>query len=115
MTAEKISLTEEALRALKWGHFPALRKVIEHKEIPLKYYGTTRALDNIFDKFQRLQEVALLVVEYESDIKKMAKDVGRDEICSELMQLQNDLNNVSCFFNSIGCMVKALYSSLCMK
>ena len=115
MRAEKISLTEEALRALKWGHFPALRKVIEHKEIPSKYYGTTRALDNIFDKFQRLQEIALLVVEYESDIKKMAKDVGREEICAELMQLQNDLNNVSSFFNSIGYKVQELCSFLCME
>ncbi len=114
MKAEKISLTEETLRALKWGHFPALRKVIEHKEIPSKYYGTARASDNIFDRFQRLQEVALLVVEYESDIKKKAKAVGRDAICSDLMQLQSDLNNVSSFFSSISYKVKELYSSLCM-
>jgi hypothetical protein len=115
MKAEKISLTDEALQALKWGHFPALRKVIEHKEIPSKYYGTTRASDNIFYRFQRLQEIALLVVEYEGDIKKMAKDVGRDEICSDLMRLQSDLNNVSGFFDSISCKVRELYSSLCMK
>ena len=114
MRAEKISLTEEALRALKWGHFPALRKVIEHKEIPSKYYGTTRASDNIFDRFQRLQEIALLVVEYESDIRKMAKGVGLDEMCSDLMQLQSDFNNESSFFSSISYKVKELYSSLCM-
>jgi hypothetical protein len=115
MKSEKISLTEEALRALKWGHFPALRKVIEHKEIPSKYYGTARASDNIFYRFQRLQEIALLVVEYEGDIKKMAKDVGRDEIYSDLMHLQSDLNNVSCFFDSISYKVQELCSSLCMK
>jgi len=115
MRAGKISLTEEALQALKWGHFPALRKVIEHKEIPSKYYETTRASDNIFDRFQRLQEIALLVVEYEADIRKMAKGVGLDEMYSDLMQLQSDLNNMSCFFNSIGYKVQELYSSLCMK
>ena len=115
MRTQKITLTEEASRALKWGHFPALRKVIEHKEIPTKYYGSTRSSDNIFHRFQRLQEIALLVVEYESDIRKMAKDVGRDDIYSDLMHLQSDLNNVSCFFDSIGYKVEELCSSLYKK
>jgi hypothetical protein len=33
----QMSLTEEGYRERKWGHFPALRKVLESKSVPAKY------------------------------------------------------------------------------
>ena len=93
-----MSLTAEAYRVRKWGHFPALRKALEDKEVPSNYYGLTSASDNMFDAMRRLIEIAVLTDEYENDIKATTVSVGRDEMYRDLHNLEMAFENATGFF-----------------
>ena len=92
-----MSLTEEGARERKWGHFPALRKVLENKSLPAKYSGPSADSDNIFDAMERLIEIAVLTVEYGSDIQEAATSVGRNEMRVDLKRLEKSLEEASYF------------------
>jgi hypothetical protein len=92
-----MSLTEEGYRERKWGHFPALRKVLESKSVPAKYYGPLSDSDNLFDAMERLIEIAVLTVEYGSDIQEAAISVGRNEMRVDLKRLEKSLEEASYF------------------
>ena len=91
-------LTQEAYRERKWGHFPALRKALEDKQVPGSYYGITSASDNMFDAMGRLMQIAVLTDEYESDIKATALSVGREDMYRDLRNLERALEDASRFF-----------------
>jgi len=105
-------LTEEARRERKWGPFPALRKALEDKEIPGNYYGITSAHDNMFEAMGRLINIAVLVEEYESDIKETATLVGREEMSRDLHELEDALKGASYFFRSAAGRVQNLHRNL---
>ena len=107
-----MSLTEAGYRERKWGSFPALRKALEDKKVPDNYYGITSASDNMFDAMDRLIEIAVLVDEYQSDIKEMAVSIGCEEICSDLEILGQALKRQCYFFEEKERVVKTLYNKL---
>ena len=107
-----MSLTPEAYRERKWGSFPALRQALENKEIPSNYYGLTSADDNMFDRMDRLMEIAVLVVEYKRDIKETAQSVGREEMYTDLRRLEENIEQASHFFKRTIEEVRTLYTTL---
>ena len=102
-------LTAEAYRERKWGEFPTLRKALEDKEIPSKYYGLTSASDDMFDHMIRLSHIAVLASESENDIKQVAALVGRGEMYQDLHKLACDLDHFSRFFKETSDRVRSLY------
>jgi len=92
-----MSLTEEGYRERMWRHFPALRKVLENQSLPAKYYGTSPDSDNLFDAMERLIEIAVLTVEYGSDVQEAATAVGRNEMRVDLKRLEKSLEEASYF------------------
>jgi hypothetical protein len=92
-----MSLTEESYRERKWGAYPALRKVLEDKQVPYYYYGPTSAHDNMFDYFGRLIEIVVLVEEYQVDIRKKLGSVECEELYQDLRRLEDSLEKVSHF------------------
>jgi len=93
-----MSLTNEGLLQRKWGPYPSLGKALSDKRIPDHHFGLTTIHDNKFDAIVRLMEIAILVDEFESDIKKIAKSVGREKILGDMMRLEEDLKSASYFF-----------------
>ena len=91
-------LTEEASRERKWGQYPALRKALEDKRIPDRYYGPTSASDNMFAELHRLVEIALLTREYESIITATAHAIGPEAMSRDLDRLHHELNGALSFF-----------------
>jgi len=83
-------LSEKALRERKWGSLPALRKVLENKELPPEFHGISSVSDNIFEELSRLVEVVSLSREHHDDLVIVARtDAGsREAICSDLLNLR---------------------------
>ena len=52
-----MSLTHEGYEDRKWKSSPILRKFLQEKSIPGKYYGITTSDDNYFDYIGRLDLV----------------------------------------------------------
>ncbi len=105
-------LTEKASRERKWGRFPALRKALEDKRIPVSYYGPTSVSDNMFDALHRLIEIAILAREHESVIRETAQVVGPEEMYRDLERLRGELEATSSFFKQQAEDVRALCSKL---
>ena len=98
-----MSLTKEAYDNRKWGSYPSLRKALSDKRISnYDYIGITSAHDNIFDATNRLIEIAILVDEYESDIKKIAKVEGRKTVWKDLERLEESLKYASYRFEKFS-------------
>ncbi len=107
-----MSLTPEAYRERKWGRYPALRKALEDKEIPSRYYGFTSVSDNMFDATLRLMEIAVLAIEYGSAIREMVPLVGREKMYSDLRALEKSLKSASQSFAEDSDKVRRLYETL---
>ncbi len=107
-----MSLTAEAYRERKWAHFPALRKVLEDKQVPPNYYGLTSVSDNMFDAMIRLMEIAVLADEYENDIKATVVSVGREDMYRDLRNLEKALEDASCLFKRFSDKVRMLQTAL---
>ncbi|GAG45593.1 unnamed protein product, partial [marine sediment metagenome] len=80
-------LTLEAELERKWGRYPALRKALEDKRVPDRYYGLTSASDNMFDQIQRLLEIGIAVREYGEAIKDLSLSGDREEIGRDLNRI----------------------------
>lgn len=108
-------LSEKALRERKWGSFPALRKVLENKDLPPEYHGTSSVSDNIFEEISRLAEIVSLSHEHHDDLVIVAKtDVGsREAICRELLNLRDRFLRASSFFDQQISVVDKLCEELC--
>ena len=91
-------LTEEASRERKWGQYPALRKALEDKRIPDRYYGPTSASDNMFAELHRLVEIAILVREHERDVTATAHAGGPEAMSLDLDRLHHELKGAYSFF-----------------
>ena len=107
-----MSLTAEAYRERKWGPFPALRKALEDKQVPSRYYGFTSASDNMFDAMSRLIEIAVLTSEYENEVKGIVVSTGREEMYRDLRNLEEALEQASHFFKTTRDKVRMLYATL---
>jgi hypothetical protein len=101
-------LTEETSRERKWGQYPTLRKALEDKRIPDRYYGPTSVSDNMFAELHRLVEIAILAREYESIIKATAHAIGPEAVSRDLDRLYHELNGASSFFREQAEYVEAL-------
>ena len=64
-------LTEDAERMR--GQFPTLRRVLEPKRVPDRYYGPTSVSDNVFSQIERLLTMAILVHENRNEILQTLK------------------------------------------
>jgi DNA repair ATPase RecN len=104
-------LTEWAYRERKWGPFPILRRALEDKKIPSKYYGLTSADDNLMDSLNRLVEISILTRKYEEAIKELSQLSARAEIYSGLERFQNWLDSALIYFREQAEYVERL----CMK
>ena len=86
-----MSLRPNAVQERKWGKFPALRKILEGKELPHRYYGNSSISDNVFEKINRLIEISFLVQENESEVLKRQED---KKLIQDLSQLENELRSM---------------------
>jgi hypothetical protein len=93
-----MSLTMEAYTERKWGPFPALRKVLEHKQLPAKYFPTSVS-DNLLDSLGRLTEIALLASEFRDELMEATKDDFYRAILEDLEHLGSALEWAKRFFN----------------
>ncbi len=96
-----MSLTEEADRERMWGFIPGLRQVLEHKEIPPRYYGCTSTDDNMFDAIDRLMRITVFLVNHKDDIRERMQSLdleGREAMFRDLRTLERHLEDASHFF-----------------
>ena len=105
-------LSEEAYRERMWGRFPALRKALEGRRVPDRYYGFTSVSDNIFDALRRLVEIAILAREYESVVRGTVQSVGPEAMHRDLDRLRGELETASSEFREQAEKVRALCSRL---
>lgn len=87
---EIMSLTAKGEAERMWGEFPALRVILETKNVPYHYYGPSTASDNMFDSLRRIAEMSILIKENKTSIIESLK--CGDE--SYQRQLINDLSHV---------------------
>ena len=95
-------LTQDAMREREWGSYPVLRQAIENKELPWTYYGSSSISDNIFDSLPRQAKIALLIKEYEGQIREIATDKGCDGMAEDLDRLAAELEGTSRFFREMA-------------
>ena len=107
-----MSLTREAYQERKWGQFPTLRKILEAKEIPAHYFGVSSASDNMFDAMGRLLEIAVLVREFEDQVKETARSLGPSQMCDDLRTLEQGLKKAQSFFEKSIHQVRMLSESI---
>lgn len=103
-----MSLTREAEQDRMWEPFPALRKVLEDKRVPNRFYGPSSISDNIFEQFRRLLEIEILVSEHASIIRDAANEDSvsghesdrerKYQMHKDLHLLQDFLREASTFF-----------------
>lgn len=92
-------LTAEALSDRKWGHLPALRRLLEKKGIPPSYYGLTSVSDNMFNGLVHLTEIVVVVKEYETYIQENTELDDLPQLLKDLDWLKENLYSASSFFN----------------
>ena len=108
-------LTEIAYNERKWGPFPALRKILEEKNIKdpnLEYYGFTSADDNIFDRTNRLIEIAILVEENEDSILNYARPELCEVFFADLDYLEEIMQSLRRFIDEKTEIIKDLKDQL---
>ena len=91
-------LNPEALENRKWGEFPELRKALKASQVPDEYFGPTSVSDNIFNRLERLTEVAIIVKERRSILEQAATPQNLQELKADLFRLENSLKMASGFF-----------------
>jgi hypothetical protein len=73
------------------GQFPALRKVLEAKSVPDRYYGPTSVSDTVFDRVHCLMTMAILVHENRGELAAALKVETPDrESHQQLFMLRSD-------------------------
>jgi hypothetical protein len=78
-----------------WGPFPALRRVLEPKRVPDRYYGPTLVSDTVFSQIERLLTMAILLHENRHEVLEVLKSKTPDRESSErLFMLRQDLEHL---------------------
>ena len=95
-----MSLTDKAAAEQKWGWLPTLRLILETKRIPDRYFGPSSASDNIFDRMQRLMEIAILINENRTEIIERLGGDSCDQTARDLVHLQNAFQWVQGLFGT---------------
>lgn len=93
-----MSLTHHAYQERMWGPFPAIRKVLEKREVPGDYYGLTSADDNEFEFMRRLMEIAILVNEHKKHITEFTNMDNLKDVHEDLERLEKLLKRASLYF-----------------
>jgi len=102
----------EAARVREWGPFPTLRKALENKKIPDKYFGIASVSDNMFEYLDRLVHIVVLALEYQSSIHEVAQAEGKYEMCRDLGFLIEQLEAASLSFQRRADKIRALCREL---
>lgn len=105
-------LTDETLKERKWGQFPALRLVLEEKQVPSNYYGPTSASDNLFDHLVRPLKIWIVAREFGADIKRAAEVEGPEAILRDLARLEDELEGPATMFRDAATEVRRLMNEL---
>jgi hypothetical protein len=96
----KMSLTHQAYQERMWGPFPAIRKVLEKREVPGEYYGLTSIDDNEFEFMRRMTEIAILVNEHKTHLIAFTNADNVKEVYEDLDRLVELLKRASSYFNN---------------
>jgi hypothetical protein len=67
-------ISADALNERMWGPFPALRELLESKQIPDQYYGLTSVSDNPFERVQRALKLAILIRHFGAEVVNATND-----------------------------------------
>jgi hypothetical protein len=86
-----MSLTLEGYRERKWGPYPALRQVLENKQ--LEDRCITSADDTSFDILHRLLEIASLTRQHKEEIIAGSKTIGVENFDNDLAHLESSLES----------------------
>ena len=107
-------LTQEALREQKWGSFPALRQILEDKLSSGRYDGITSVSDNIFQRLQRLADVACTAEESREELLQAvrARPDLRAQLEEDLCRLQEDLEGTLGVFSREINAVRSLWKEM---
>lgn len=92
-----MSLTEKAMAQRTWGAFPALRTILETKKMPDYYYGASSASDSMFDHFQRILQMSILIKENRDVVQESLKRADQshlEHLIKDLSRVQHDLRRV---------------------
>lgn len=84
-------LTKKAMTDRKWMHCPELAKLLEEKQLSIRWTGATSVSDSMFDEINRILTIFALVQDSEQVIGEAIAEQG-DLIRSELMHLSSALN-----------------------
>src|SRR5208283_2454858 len=84
-------LSHEAIRERTWGPFPALRKVLEDKQLSGEYFGWTSVSDNVFDRLERTLKIGILARDNGESVKEVANQAGWDAMHRDIGKLADEL------------------------
>jgi hypothetical protein len=77
-------LTAEGEQERTWGPYPTLRKTLEGRRVPDRYYGPTTVSDNGFERMRRLLETAIVVREQRAEIAEAEEETGAGLLARDL-------------------------------
>ena len=92
-------LTQEGYKKRFWADLITLRRILEDKKIPDKYYGLSTS-DNMFESVGRTLRLSVLIRENRASIIDAASQDPQltDALKTELKKLQSMLRSVSDLF-----------------
>lgn len=98
-----MSLLPAAYEKRMWGDFPTLRSILKDAKVADHHYGPSTASDNIFDRVQRLLEVALIVQDNkEATIAALNRDDPRDPLAKDLFALKRAMNWAESYVGAVA-------------
>lgn len=100
------------MRERTWEKYPALRQILETREVPARYYGRTSVSDNIFDAFQRLMRLSVLIEEFQKEIIAGSKELDENQLLDDLRLLERQLGDASSFFGDSLRQVRLLQEAI---
>ena len=83
-------LTERAGHERNWRRFPELGKLLDDKQLSVRWTGATSVSDTMFDEMNRLLTIFALVQDHEKEVALAIGHQG-DSIRADLMELSRAL------------------------
>jgi hypothetical protein len=87
-------LTSEAYAERMWGHFPALRRVLEDKNLKSPHWSAS-VDEPLRERLARFSYVAELALEHKADVRDAAQSVGSDEVHADITRLARDIERLA--------------------
>lgn len=84
-------LTERAGHERNWRRFPELGKLLDDKQLSVRWTGATSVSDTMFDEMNRLLTIFALVQDNEMEVVQAIRLQG-DAIRADLMELSRALS-----------------------